>query len=232
MQMAVCISGVNNKKSNIVEQITKIFPGSNIYYHTYTNKTNLVPAIYHENLFTMHYPKWHYHPMEANRLIGIKHGKFQKYVDKKLLWDELYFGIAPIIAHSDLVKKIPQRFDLIVRVDWNTKLDPQVNLQHWIRKAYEKGPVGFMIRENRGPEFGKGLVEEVDKINPNPEDDWYGFLPSSLIIHHRKHLDHSLVRKFVREYRLAPAQWGWYQMLSEPYNDIHTSVHGFAQEIK
>ena len=131
---------------------------------------------------------------------------------------------------SDCLKKIPPRFDLIIRVDWNTQIDRQVDLNHWIRKAYEKGPVGFMCRDNRGPEFGKGKVEEI--ANDNPEDDWFGFLPSTFIIHHRKHFDHSLVRKMMREGRLAPAQWGWYQILSQPYNDIHSSVHGFAQEIK
>ncbi len=227
MQVAICITGVNDKQSNIVEQLQQQLPGSNIYYHTFTNKTNLIPNHLHENLFTMHYPKWHYHPMEAP---NVKHGKFQKYVDKKLHWDQLYYGIVPILSHSDCLKKIPPRFDLIIRVDWNTQLDRQVDLNHWIRKAYEKGPVGFMCRDNRGPEFGKGIVEEI--ANDNPEDDWFGFLPSTFIIHHRKHFDHSLVRKLVKECRLAPNQWGWYQILSQPFNDIHSSVHGFAQEIK
>ena len=32
---------------------------------------------------------------------NVKHGKFQKYVDKKLHWDQLYYGIVPILSHSD-----------------------------------------------------------------------------------------------------------------------------------
>ena len=34
--------------------------------------------------------------MQANAIA--KHGKFAKYKDKKIMWDELYFGIVPFIA--------------------------------------------------------------------------------------------------------------------------------------
>ena len=82
MQIAVCITGVNDKQSNIVAQIQQQISGANIYYHTFTNRTNLVPRNLHDNLFTMHYPKWHYHPKQVP---NVKHGKFQKYVDKKYI---------------------------------------------------------------------------------------------------------------------------------------------------
>ncbi len=227
MNIAICISGVNDKDSKIVEQLQHKIPGCNFYYHTFTNRTNLVPENLHNRLSTMHYPKWHYHPMEVTP--HSKHGKYKKYVESGKLKDEFYFGIVPILAHSDLIRKIPSHHDLIIRVDWNTKIDRQVDLNHWLRKAYEVGPVGFMTRENRGSQFGSGQWTEVNK--DNPEDDWYGFLPYDFLIHHRKHFDHALLRKLVKEHKLYPNEWGWYQILSEPYKDIHTSVHGFVQKI-
>ena len=60
MQIAICITGVNDKQSNIVSQLEQQLPGSNIYFHTFTNKTNLIPTHLHNSLFTMDYPKWHY----------------------------------------------------------------------------------------------------------------------------------------------------------------------------
>ncbi len=66
----------------------------------------------------------------------------------------MYFGIAPIIAHADHVTKIPIHHDLIIRVDWNTQIDTQADLPNRLRMAYEKGPVGFMTRPNRGTKFG------------------------------------------------------------------------------
>ena len=173
MNIAICVSGVNNKDSGIVEQLDRYLPGCNFYFHTFSNKTNLIPEQYHNRLFTMHYPKWHYHPMEVEPYS--KHAKFEKYVKTREMNDDLYFGIVPLLAHADLVTKIPVHHDLIIRVDWNTQIDRQVDLHNWLRKAYDQGPVGFMTRPKRGPKFGSGLVEEVDKTNPH--DDWYGFLP-------------------------------------------------------
>ena len=164
MNIAICVSGVNDKNSIIVDQLKLKIPGVNFYYHTWTNRTNLIPEEYHDRLFTMHYPKWHYHPMEVKP--PSKHAKYGQYVKSKELFDDLYFGIAPIIAHADIVSKIPLHHDLIIRVDWNTEIDSKVDLHNWIRKAYEKGPVGFLTRPNRGPNFGSGKIEEVDKNNP------------------------------------------------------------------
>ena len=94
MRLAVCISGVNNKNSRIVKFLKEKIPEATYFYHTFSNKTNLIEKELHDNLFTMHYPKWHYHPMEVPNIC--KHGKFKKYVEQKLSWDKLYFGTVPI----------------------------------------------------------------------------------------------------------------------------------------
>ena len=36
----------------------------------------------------------------------------------------------------------------------------------------------------------------------------------------------------IQEHKLYPNEWGWYQVMSEWTNDIHTSMHGFVQKIK
>ena len=227
MNIAICVSGVNDKNSTIVEQLERKMKGVNFYFHTFTNKTNLVPAKYHHRLSTMHYPKWHYHPMDVKPYC--KHEKFEIYAKDQKLKDSMYFGIVPILAHADHLKKIPGHHDLIIRVDWNTKIDEGVDINHWIRVAYEKGPVGFMTRKNRGAQFGSGKWSEVDRENKS--DDWYGYLPSDLIIHRRHHFNHRIVKDKVKEGLLYPSQWGWYQVCSQPWNDIHHSVHGFAEVI-
>lgn len=230
MRLAVCISGEYNKDNNIVEQLKRKIPEATYFFHTFSNKTNLIPQDYHEKLSTMHYPKWHYHPMEVENIC--KHSKFSNYVKDRSTWDQFYTGIVPIIQHCDLLRKIPNEFDLIIRAGFNTQIDRQVNLHHWYRKAYEKGPVGFMTRENRGPKFGSGQITELPKDEKATSDDWYHYLPKALIIHHRKHFDTKLASSLLRNKELLPNEWGWYQVLSAPYKGIHTSVHGFAQEIK
>ena len=51
-----------------------------------------------------------------------------------------------MIAHADIVSQDSLHHDPIIRVDWNTEIDSKVDLHNWIRKAYEKGPVGFLTR--------------------------------------------------------------------------------------
>ena len=187
MRLAVCISGVNNKNSRIVKFLKEKIPEATYFYHTFSNKTNLIDKELHDSLFTMHYPKWHYHPMEVPNIC--KHGKFKKYVQQKLSWDKLYFGTVPILQHCDLLRKIPKEYNLIIRCDWNTQIDRQVDLHHWYRKAFEQGPIGFMVRDNRGPNFGSGKLHELPKDENDVNNDWFHFLPSTFIIHHRKHFD-------------------------------------------
>ena len=86
MNIAICVSGVNDKQSNIVEELRKKLPGTNFYYHTWTNKTNLISEQYHDRLYTMHYPKWHYHPMEVKP--PSKHAKYSQYVKLLLLTEK------------------------------------------------------------------------------------------------------------------------------------------------
>mgnify|MGYP001178985969 CR=1 FL=1 len=72
------------------------------------------------------------------------------------------------------------------------------------------------------------LIPLSEKAQNDKNDDWYGYLPDSLIMHRREHFDTSLVTKLHSEKNLAPAEWGFYQVMSEPYGDIHTSIHGGA----
>ena len=89
-----------------------------------------------------------------------------------------------------------------------------------------------MVRDNRGPNFGSGKLQELPKDENDINNDWFHFLPSSLIIHHRKHFDVKQVTQLDKNCELLPNEWGWYQVLSAPYGGIHTSVHGFAKELK
>jgi hypothetical protein len=226
MNIAICISGVNDKDSNIIDLLRQKIKGVNFYFHTWSNKTNLIPEECKDKLFTMHYPKWHYHPMDVDP--PSKHPKYAKYKNSNQI-DDMYFGIAPIIAHADICRKIPKHHDLIIRVDWNTQIDRQVPIENWLRLAYEKGPVGFLTRDNRGPKFGSGLVQEVDQKNEH--DDWFGFLPYDFLIHHRDHFNRQLMDKLLCEKKLYPNEWGWYQVMSEWRLDRHTSMHGFVKRI-
>lgn len=228
MNIAVCLCGVNDKDSNIVEQLKYKFPEAKFYFHTWTNKTHLIDKKYHKNLKTLHYPKWHYHPMDVDP--PSKHAKYLRSRDIPELKENFYFGLLPLIQYFDLLKKVPAEHDLIIKSDFNIRFDRQVDLEHHIRVAYEKGPVGFLTRSNRGAQFGSGKWSDVDKENPH--DDWYNYMPGKFMIHNRRHANHRVFKKLLSEKKLYPDNWGWYQVMSQPFGDNHHSYHGLVEEIK
>ena len=61
--------------------------------------------------------------------------KFKKYYDNKIMYDELYFDIVPC---NIVIYFRGPRFDLIIRCDWNTQIDRQVDM-HLVKTCHEKG---------------------------------------------------------------------------------------------
>lgn len=119
--------------------------------------------------------------------------------------------------------RIPDDYDLIMRTRWETMVSKKFNYNRYKQIAIDKGPIGFMIRPNRNQSIDGDLEVSKDK-----SDDWFQFLPDALIFHKKEQFNTKLVRELHVQKNLLPAEWGWHQILSKPYGDIHTSVHGGA----
>ena len=140
-----------------------------------------------------------------------------------------------ILAYADLLSKVPDDFDVLIRTRWDVLVSGKANFRPYIEKAYEEGPVGFMSRPKRGHIVDQLIElpkEDTQQVLKFKLDDWYGYLPDNMIMHRREHFDSDLVKKLHKEKNLAPAEFGWYQVMSEPYGDIHTSVHGGAMLVR
>jgi len=60
-------------------------------------------------------------------------------------------------------------------------------------------------------------------------NDWGGYIMDPLILHPREIFDVDRAWTLHEEKKLLPAERGWYQVLSQPYNDNHESIYGGAQ---
>ena len=226
MKTAILITGqyrphVLNAKQ-LIGQMEAVFK-TQIFFHTWNSGVGKVPIEYHNRLEYCKEPVVDYHPISDIEWTG-KHGKWDKYLQGRLLYNKTQHQNKQILAYADLLSKIPDDFDVLIRMRWDILVSKKVNFKPYLEKAYEEGPVGFMVRGNRGHPLDNLLDVPKDDIM----DDWYGYLPDSLIMHKREHFDIDLVKKLHKEKNLAPAEWGFYQVMSEPYGDIHTSVHGGA----
>lgn len=205
----------------LIKQMEAVFK-THMFFHTWSDDAVNIPIEFHNRLVYCAEPKLDYHPHDIE-WIG-KHGKWAPYVNKKIRRNVVQHQNKQLLAYADLLSKLPDDFDVLIRTRWDVLVSEKVNFKPYLEKAYEEGPVGFMTRLNRGHYVDQLLDVSRDDIM----DDWYGYLPDNLIIHKREHFDSDLVKKLHKEKNLAPAEWGWYQVMSEPFGDIHTSIHGGA----
>ena len=226
MKTAILITGQYRphvlNANQLIGQMEAVFK-TQIFFHTWNSGVGKVPIEYHNRLEYCKEPVVDYHPISDIEWTG-KHGKWDLYKQQRLLYNKTQHQNKQILAYADLLSKIPDDFDVLIRMRWDILVSKKVNFKPYLEKAYEEGPVGFMVRGNRGHPLDKLVDVPKDDIM----DDWYGYLPDSLIMHKREHFNTDLVKKLHKEKNLAPAEWGFYQVMSEPYGDIHTSMHGGA----
>jgi len=206
----------------LIKKMESVFKAQ-MFFHTWNDSVSQTPIEYHNRLEYCKEPVIDYHPISDIEWVG-KHGKWDNYRKKRLLYNKTQHANKQILAYADLLSKIPDDFDVLIRMRWDILISQKVDFKPYLEKAYEEGPVGFMTRGRPGHHVDNLLDVPKDDIM----DDWYGYLPDSLIMHKREHFDIDLVKKLHKEKNLAPAEWGFYQVMSEPYGDIHTSMHGGA----
>ena len=217
----------------LIEHMEDVFK-THTFFHTWNDDVSKVPIEYHNRLVYCKEPEVDYHPISDIEWTG-KHGKWDKYLQQRLLYNKTQHQNKQILAYADLLSKVPDDFDVLIRTRWDVLVSGKANFRPYIEKAYEEGPVGFMSRPKRGHIVDQLIElpkEDTQQVLKFKLDDWYGYLPDNMIMHRREHFDSDLVKKLHKEKNLAPAEWGWYQVMSEPYGDIHTSVHGGAMLVR
>ena len=58
------------------------------------------------------------------------------------------------------------------------------------------------------------------------------WLLDQLIIHPRKMINYDYIMKLHKDKKLRAAEYGWHQVLSEPYKDNHRNWHGWVNHDK
>jgi len=229
MKTAILVTGHYRKNvrdaKGLIKNIMEIFKVP-IFFHTWDNDVISVPIEWHDRLLSCPEPKLDYHPIDDNTL-SMKHGKWEAYKTKKLLHNKTANASKQLLAYADLIDKIPDEFDMCIKVRWDIHVSNKVDFTPYLKKAYNDGAVGFMTRGGRKHAVDN-LVPLTEKAMEDKFDDWYGYLPDTMIFHKREQFNSKLVKELHANKALAPAEWGWYQILSEPFGDIHTSIHGGA----
>lgn len=241
MKIAVCYSGIcRGKVERNINLVKHHFPKADLFFSTWEGKeediTKNLPKEYVERVHYHKEPKPDYHCVRD--VDGIKANKFNIIRDKikKGQYDEAYIErtlhhTKQILAHYFLMMTVPDDYDMIIRIRYDTLLSKQVDFQSYLNKAYdEKFAIGFGVRKSRHKTLDKFL--EIPRTYPRDfkeSQDWAYYLMDPMIFHHRSIWNNERVMMLYNNHMLAAAEYGWYQCLSEPYGDNHLCVYGGAQ---
>lgn len=240
MKTAICISGIcrGNVAKNI-ESVRRNFPNCDVFYATWIDKetdiSTLLPGVRY-NLYKQ--PKLNYHPIaDIKELpapkIRIQREKLLRKEYSKQWRERTKHHTKQILIHDYLLKDIPSDYDMIIRSRFDTFIVDTVNINSYLKRSYKENiAIGFGTRDSRHPDIN--IIREVPRVYPDGKDtnisqDWGWYLMDPLIIHPRKLWNHKLVTELHNSKKLAAAEFGWYQILSQPYSDSHVSVYGGVQ---
>lgn len=256
MKIAVCVSGIprsgvaleQNKNQDFnrnLDSLKNNFPTADIYLATWKE---------HKKSFDSYpvfaeYPHWffdqpqaHYHPyldLPKKNMVSEKMQTISDiYKNRPRSHERTRYLCYQILCHASMVNNLPEKYDIIVRARFDTFTYTHANFEQYINDVYNnKTAIGFANLDEDRPSFN--INREINKSDPNQNDGGVTLanvrqkhLFDSLIIHHGDCIDTKWIFELYEQKQLCPSEFGWYQVLSQPYNDNHRCVSGWANADK
>ncbi len=226
MRIAVCISGLLAGKhlQRNVEILRRKFPDADFYYATWSREANkFLENFPNDSCFIFDEPDMHYHPYSQEVLVPaevkphyensmklmIANGKIDK---NKYEW--LLHSTKQILIHAMLLEQIKKDYDIIVRTRFDTYVweNEQVNFDEFVKNCSDE-------RTTQG--FGIAYQNNHKTLYSNPEKKHSKYtyrVCDFMIIHQRDMIDSEQVYSLHKNKQLRGGEYGWYQLLSEPYS--------------
>jgi len=236
MKIAVCVSGIprsgvgsseeqNQNLGRNFNQLQKNFPSADFYLGTWKPYEDIIKREFpNQQYWLFDEPNAHYHPWLDAPPISDKLRKFEKiFRSRPELHERTRHQAKQIICHANMVNNLPREYDVIVRVRFDTFTSSKARFDDYVQAAYNnKTAIGFACLKQHWPTFNSSV--ELTKTDDNRDK----FLFDSLIIHSSDCIDTANISELYKQGMLCPAEFGWYQVLSQPYNDNHRCISGWA----
>ena len=255
MRVAVCVSGMfkssspgdRNLPENYLERNyhnrKKQFPYADFYYATWSNNANaFFNAFPNEKCFIFNEPVTHYHPFTKDMpvteivekeyrhtILQMKYKKGQRRTQEDI--DNIYQWFKhlakQLVIHSLLLEQIKESYDIIIRTRYDAFIpdDDSVNFQPFIEKAFF---------ENRAYGFTHATKKRSDLILDEEPEERRSLcrIYDLLLIHPRNLFDTQKTLRLFEEKKLRGGEYGWHQILSEPYDNNHKNIRGWVTTLK
>ena len=238
MKKAILISGQQRGDwRNNIERLKRCFPGAHVYTSTwwgedgseYDYKPRRPDIHYHPTLEVRQYPSLNSYPKESL----LQPTESSRSMNKRTKW-----GTLQILHHDMLQRRVHsfgKKYDLIIRARFDTIVSEKVDWDAYCKRSFDENiAMGFDIRnaESREQKYTFDKLHQIERSWPVSSTqlnrDWAFTLLDPLIIHPRFLWDSKRVWKLHEERKLQTGEFGWYQILSEPFGHNHVSTYGGA----
>ena len=249
MKLAVCISGAMGKSKRLRDNLktnqdiirNATYPYFEVDYFLATWENTISTAL--EPNFIYETPEMHYHPvMDTEPFPTYKH---KHYKSKVVGDDPVHHSLKKktlhrtkqILIHNYLIEEIENDgYDMVIRLRYDSILNDKIDWKELIMKSYwSKKAMGFAIRYKRWTDAHRlydipHIYNSKEKPKPNDgaehSQDWNYSINDHMIIHPMSLWSTKRVHELHENKKLQVAEWGWYQVLSQPYGDNHHSYYG------
>lgn len=225
MKIAVCYSGVvrGNYDTNI-SLVKSALPDADFFFSTWntSDQPHFIHKVYDE-------PELHYNPATENSQ-GFTEA-YQKWIRNKAAFrEEWSHRSKQILAHANVVRDYATNYDIIVRARYDTVISKKMisDMYKLCCESYNDSlPIGFFIpRRNGNPQHELNQDNPISVVLGSERHKQY--LVDHMIIHRNDMFNHNLPWKLHKCKSLMVAEYGWWQVLSEPYGNRHKCIRGYA----
>lgn len=222
MKVAICIGGL--VYPDTIPQMKKLknrFPEYDFFYGVWRGRENVISNSLNAWAFEEFEPTYHPYldidPTGLPPTFGIIKEKMKNRADMALI-PKAWHQTKQILMHSHMLNGIPPEYDMIIRTRYDIDLfDNTINFEKFVNQSYH---------HNQAIGFAQGFSAHPSPLfDPKPQPKWYktwdGYLMDLVIMHPRHMFNHELVQSLHEQKKLLAAEWGWYQILSEPFGSNH-----------
>lgn len=234
MRVAVCVSGVPESVHNLQTRNNKIlkqkFPYADFYYATWKGREDTFYKNFpNEECNTFSEPVMHYHPYSDISDFTSSHWEETKgwiFKTGKIDWSRHH--TKQILIHAMLLNKISENYDIIIRTRFDAFVwkDPSADFTKFVVDSHENQRANCFAVTNKS--MFKQLYESDYEKNPKMRK----WILDQLIIHPRSFINYDSIMQLHHDKKLRAAEYGWHQIISEPYGDNHRNWHGWVNHDK
>ena len=223
-RVAVCVTGqIRDYSDECIERLNDVLP-FDTYYGVCTNiKNNNLKNI--NNIIELFQPNPEYHPYLVDEKYVPNCPTFKRYREHKIwkkegLYDASNKQYLEVLNHFNLIQKIHSKYDTIIRCRFDVFLSNNIDFIKFINHTIETDQTIGISNLNKFTDENRPLT--IGSFRNDINNDVY--LYNHLIFHKRNNT--ADVPKLIKEKRLLPAEYGYYQACAEKNGKGFVNIQG------